>query len=589
MRASDRVHERLVSMLRRFAPTLAREDSAAELLAGAATWISLPGGNVLFDEGVPSDSIYIIVSGLLGVVAKANGGKEYMVGRLGPGEIVGEMGCIAGQPRSATVLGLRSSEILKIEWTDVVRISRQDPRILLSICQTVVERFGRKEEGRAPRFHPSTFAVVGIGEGVDGRRFAGRFRDALSSLGDAFLATREEHQNATLGEINEIEQAHDYLVYLADRSNAAWTSQCIRQSDIVIAVGRGSDPPHPVESGAKSIGPNTPVILVLHWDANVQPTNTVNWIKATGASRHFHVRGKGHVRRIARLLSGKGLGLVLSGGGARGLAHIGVLKALREHGIQVDIVMGTSIGALIGAGIALEWDVELIVEKIRGFVSVSPLVEITIPRTSILSGRKIRNSFNTWFQDLQIEDMPVPYSCVSANLNTGEVAVHDSGHLKTWIRASAAVPGVFPPVIADGVMYVDGGVLNNMPTDLIREFGAGFVVGVDVAGALGSTTAADGSGGVGVSGVGLNLLELLTRVGSIGDGARAITRRKECDVLIVPKMSNIGLLNFKAYQRAIDAGYNATLEVISEISHELQKPVENFLEEAVQTLALRSQ
>jgi NTE family protein len=130
--------------------------------------------------------------------------------------------------------------------------------------------------------------------------------------------------------------------------------------------------------------------------------------------------------------------------------------------------------------------------------------------------------------------------------------VHRSGDLKTWLQASAALPGVFPPVEVDGAVHVDGGVLNNMPADHVRDTGAGFVLGVDV-----GADALPAEAGTATGQVKMNLLELLVRVGSIGDGALATARRKHCDILIVPNVASIGLLNFKAYERAIQEGYKA--------------------------------
>ena len=190
--------------------------------------------------------------------------------------------------------------------------------------------------------------------------------------------------------------------------------------------------------------------------------------------------------------------------------------------------------------------------KIFEFIRVSPLWDLTIPRTSILAGRNVRKSLKRWFGDLQIEDMPTPYACVSVNLGTGLQAVHRSGDLKTWLQASSALPGVFPPVEVDGEVHVDGGVLNNMPADHMRDTGAGFVLGVDVGGDALPADAAPVT-----TQVKLNLLELLVRVSSIGDGSQADARRKHCDILIVPDVRSIGTLNFKAYERGIREGYTA--------------------------------
>ena len=162
--------------------------------------------------------------------------------------------------------------------------------------------------------------------------------------------------------------------------------------------------------------------------------------------------------------------------------------------------------------------------------------------------------------------MPTPYSCVSTNLNTVDVSVHQSGNLCTWIRASSAIPGVFPPVIVDGMVHVDGGVLNNLPTDLIRKQGAGYVVGVEVGGGdIWRLNSHSQQPAPESDWARLNILELLTRVGSIGDEAQAKTRRKQCDILLAPEMGNIGLLSFKQFDQAIAAGYEATAGQIADL------------------------
>ena len=114
------------------------------------------------------------------------------------------------------------------------------------------------------------------------------------------------------------------------------------------------------------------------------------------------------MQRAVRLLTGRGFGLVLSGGGARGLAHIGVLRALREHGLEIDAAMGTSIGSLIGAAISMEWEVDWLIEQAEMFARANPWFEITIPRLSLLAGRNISRVLPRWFADIQIEDTPIP-------------------------------------------------------------------------------------------------------------------------------------------------------------------------------------
>lgn len=562
MPVSTPIRSHLISLLRRFAPAFVDEPQTAGLLADATNWFSVPGGNVLLRQGDASNTILIVVSGLFEVGIETPGSEPRIVGRLGAGEVIGEMGCITGEPRGATVRALRTSEVLEINWSDIEGAARQSPGILVSICRTVVERMARVQSGRPPTFRPSTFAIIRLGSTVNEQQFAENFTSALSRYGDVFLVTPETGRPMTSDDLNQVEKAHTFVVYLADTSDSSWTRRCMREADIVLVLAGGAEAPQSLHEMANGIGPNIPIVLVLTWNSNAQPSNTAAWINAIGASKHYHVRDRAHIARIARLLTGNGFGLVLSGGGARGLAHLGVARALKENGIEIDVIMGTSIGAIIGAGIALEWDKEFLEGKIREFIRVPPLMDITIPRNSILAGRNMRKSLERWFGHTQIEDMPIPYSCISTNVTTGSLGVHRSGDLKTWIRASAAIPGVFPPVIVGGSLHVDGGVLNNMPADKIRENGAGFVLGVDVGDDYVPKDASQNP--VEHS---IRLLELLVRVGSIGDGALSIARRKHCDLLLVPPVSDIGVLNFGAYRRAIDAGFSVTVARIGEISN----------------------
>ena len=387
MQASDPICDLLVSKLQDVAPAFVGGQDSAKTLASAARWFSVPGGRTLFQRGSPSNSIYIVISGLFAVVIESPRGEQ-LISKLGAGEIIGEIGCITDRPRSATVRTLRSSEVIEIDWADIKRIAISQPAVLLSLCRIVVERSAHAQQGRLSTC-PRTFALVPVGNCSQMRPFAESFKTALSGMGKAYLATRDQCEDMTAVELNQIETAHDFLIYLAEPENPTWTKRCYRQSDTVVAFANGAQHPEPLPDAHGTIRSGIPVSLVLDWGGESQPTRTADWVQVTGASQHFHVCRPAHVARIARLLTGNGLGLVLSGGGARGIAHIGVLKSLREQGIDIDIIMGTSIGAVIGAGIAMEWTTESMIDRIQQFLRFSPIWEINFPRLSLLAGRNI--------------------------------------------------------------------------------------------------------------------------------------------------------------------------------------------------------
>jgi NTE family protein len=266
--------------------------------------------------------------------------------------------------------------------------------------------------------------------------------------------------------------------------------------------------------------------------------------------------------------------VVLSGGGARGFAHIGVVRALREAGIPVDLVGGTSMGAIMGAGVAFGWDHAEMIERFRrAFVQTNPLSDFTLPLVSLVSGRKVGRLLRHEFGEVPIEDLPLPFFCVSSNLTSGRLAVHQHGSLWRWLRASLAIPGVLPPVFHGGEVFVDGGAMNNLPVDVMRELGRGPVVGVDVG--------SDRTFGAELDSVEMpplwqwtswlrgrkrrpNILQILWRAGMVNSAAATAGQRGQTDLLLQPPLAEIDLLDWKSFERAIDIGYRHACERLAQ-------------------------
>jgi NTE family protein len=276
---------------------------------------------------------------------------------------------------------------------------------------------------------------------------------------------------------------------------------------------------------------------------------------------------------VARLLVGRATGLVLSGGGARGFAQIGVLRALREAGVVIDSVGGSSIGGIIGAGVALEWsDQEMVDNYRRAFVEGKPLGDWTFPLVALTRGLRCSMLLRRAFGTRDIEDLPLPFFCVSADLTGGRAVVHREGPLWLWLRAASAVPGILPPVFHRGRVYVDGAVINNLPTDVMHADGIADIVAVDIS--------ADDVLHTAVEEYALpsawqllaqrwrkplrpGVFSILIRAGMVNSGAASVERRQLADLLLAPRLDDVGLLEWKAYQRAIDAGYRHAAALLS--------------------------
>ena len=279
-------------------------------------------------------------------------------------------------------------------------------------------------------------------------------------------------------------------------------------------------------------------------------------------------------RRIARLITGRALGRVLSGGGARGFAHIGVLRALRDANMPVDAIGGTSIGAIIAAGYAAGWDCEEMVMRMRrSFVDTNPLNDYTLPLVSLVAGRKVRRLLQREFGDIDIENLQLPYYCVSANLTTSQSAVHRRGKLWFWLSASVAIPGVLPPVFSEHQIHVDGATINNLPVDAMRKQLRGSVIAVDVGA---DRTFESGPEMTEVPALWkipiwlyqrqfkINIMQILWRSGMINSTATTVGQRELTDLLLRPPLENIDMLDWQAFDRAIELGYRHAVRTIEQ-------------------------
>ncbi len=179
----------------------------------------------------------------------------------------------------------------------------------------------------------------------------------------------------------------------------------------------------------------------------------------------------------------KRIGLALGSGGARGIAHLGVIRALREAGIEADLVAGTSMGALVGMGLAAGRLTEMreVVLHLDWKKALHYFVEARIPRSGLIDGARVLEFIRQHSQDRQLESLDIPCAVVATDLASGAEVVLDKGPTAEAIRASLAVPGLFTPVHLNGRLLVDGGLVNPVPVNVARKLGADVVLAVDVA------------------------------------------------------------------------------------------------------------
>lgn len=577
------------------------DSSCVQDMLDAVEWRRVAAGTVLFREGDGSDAAYFVVSGRLAVTQRRPDGSERSLREMGNGEVVGELGLLDAAPRSATVRAVRDTTLARFSGDQFEALVARHAGLALHVARGVLRKLGRPE--RAPRAASVALVVTAPIEPV---RFAAAMLAEISRFGrsivlssvrvDALLdqprVAQLDVENVGVPRLSEfLHQAdveNEHVVYQADvpgpagAAVSAWSKRCLGHADRVIVVLSAA----PDDAEERSLRAFLEELrrtegarwwlAVVHPADTTRPTGSADLLQRYGGEDIVHLRrgSDADEARLARLAIGRGYGLVLSGGGARGFAHIGVYRALCELGVPVDRVGGASIGAPIGAAIGLALNPQELLEMVsRQF---RKLLDYTFPVVSVLKGARIARSIDETLGGWDIEDLWLGYYCVSTNLTASRIEVHRRGDLARAVRASVAIPGVLPPVPYRGDLLVDGGVLANLPVDQMREHpGIGTIIAVNVAPEAGPHARLDF--GTSVSGwralrsslgrrrspypslTGVLLRTMI--VGSVRDRPQLDDERGN-DLRIDIDLKGVNLLAFDRVRPVAEAGYAAARPVL---------------------------
>ncbi len=577
-----------------------------EAVAAVVETVAVPGGGYLLRQGEAGDALFVVVHGRLRVVVEAEVEDDHdtLLEEVGPGGVVGEVSLLGGQPRGASVRAVRDSVLLRLDAAAFHNVVRRDPDALLAITNEVVRRLTRRDAHLPVATPVRTIALLPAGSRPpDLRRVSAALVRALKRLGSATVVRPALVDNSVgrgaaealegqpreprlLAFLNGIEQAHDYVVYEAEPDATPWSRRCVRQADRVLVVGNldSSADPGPLDDLLEAIPrasrPRTE--LLLFRAPGTRPAGTAAWLAdRPRLAVHHAVTGDARdLERVARLVCGRAVGLALGGGGPRGFAHLGVLRALEEHGITIDAIAGTSMGAMMAATYAIGWDdATRVAKSMAGFVETKRLIGYTLPLVSLSSSRTITRALRNpnFFGETQIEDLPLRAMFVSANLSKAEVMVHERGPVWLALRASASMPGVLPPVWLDGDLLVDGGVLDDVPVETLRSRMEGRVIAVDLEPAVElrapKAFPPDLSGWrvlwqrVNPFGASMHVpgpVRVMLRAKEIG-GRRAQRAQLEAhppDLLLHPPVGRFDPLDFRGAPAIIEVGYRHASEVL---------------------------
>jgi NTE family protein len=553
---------------------------AREVASDRASWFSLPGGASLYEAGEEAEQFYLLRAGRLGAFRSTEGHETQFLGVIRPGEPAGEMALIAGAPHSASVVALRDSEVLTLTRDEFFRSVETDPAVMTELARLMILR-NRQSASGAVMGEPSVFGFIGLSAAVRVRPLVAEIASRIGKLGYRATIVGVEALLAPTEWFSNVERDHDFVLYVAEADELSWKSLVGRQGDRLFRIANGADTPPPNLPEAVAADPlqvqQLVDLILLHPPGQTAPRGSELWAETMRPARLFHLRdgNVGDCERIARVITGQSVGLVLSGGAARAYAHIGAIRALHERGVPIDFLGGVSMGAIIAAGVGMGWDDPELEARIRkAFVETSPLDDIAFPMIAMTHGEKVRERLTEHFGDRMIADLWLPFFCVSANLTTGAYQLHRGGLVREALRASISLPGVLPPVTSGNDVLVDGAVVKNYPADIMRAIQLGPIVGVDV-GRGRSIEAADVSPPPTLwnwllSGEwrrGPPIVSVLMRSATVRAGPELALAHAATDVLVLPNVDNIEIRDWKAFDPGVEAGYVATREALDALSH----------------------
>uniref|UniRef100_A0A8C3ALE6 lysophospholipase n=1 Tax=Cyclopterus lumpus TaxID=8103 RepID=A0A8C3ALE6_CYCLU len=508
----------------------------------ALDWMAVEAGRAVYRQGEKSDSTFIVLSGRLRSVIMKEDGKKELIGEYGRGDLIGVVETLTHQNRATTVHAVRDSELAKLPEGALSSIKRKFPQVVTRLIHLLGQKILQQVNGPLTGLcicmcswnqasNLSTVTVLPVSEEVPLTAFTLELQHALMAIGPTLLLTSEVIKQrlgaAALDSVHEYrlsswlgqqEDLHRIVLYQTDYTLTPWTQRCIRQADCIIIVGLGEQDPVVGELERMLEGSAVRAqkqLVLLHREDGPPPTGTVDWLNMRSwISRHLHLSCPRRVfskrslpkllelyqrvfekpadrhsdfSRLARVLTGNAIALILGGGGARGCSQVGIMRALCEAGIPVDLIGGTSIGSLMGAIYAedrshsrmkmraKEWAMEM--------TSVfKKVLDLTYPVTSMFSGAAFNSSISNVFKSKQIEDLRIPYFNITTDITASAMRVHTDGSLWRYVRASMSLSGYLPPLCdpKDGHLLMDGGYINNLPADVARSMGAKVVIAIDV-------------------------------------------------------------------------------------------------------------
>jgi NTE family protein/lysophospholipid hydrolase len=496
-------HERILQMLRTSGMFGQLSDPVLKEMAGFVELQYVRGGSLVLREGDISDSMLFVVSGGLRVSRQDPNGGMRLYNEIRPGESVGETGMILQQPRTADITAIRDSTLAVLRRENFETLLTLQPLAINRVFIQAIYNQMRHTFQTVERRHAQSIVVIPLHLGAAAKEVATGLTKAFSRIGRAHhlppppegdFDTEFSDEGHRIAQHGELENQFEFLVYEADEVASTWSRYAFRQADQALFVA-GATASETISKMERHLAQEPGFSVKRKHLALFHPPNAnraadiLRWQTGRDFERIYPLRSgnPSDYERLTRFLTGTATGVVLGGGGARGFAHLGVLRALEECDIAIDLVGGNSMGALIGAQYACGIPLDQILERTRQFAQGGE--RLTLPVISLVSGRRIERDLQRMFGEITIESLWRPFFAAACNLTKGCTTVQDSGPLWRAVMASNSPAGLLPPVLQHGELLVDGAILENVPVEAMRmrlgtplekRRGNGTIIAIDV-------------------------------------------------------------------------------------------------------------
>lgn len=512
--------------------------------------VELAAGAWLFREGDLADAMYVVRTGQLEIVV-----GDRVVRRIGRGDVIGELALLTGGRRSAGVRAIRDTVLRRLSDHAFRDVASTDPTFVLQVAKTVASRLQSIAPAPLANVAPTVLAVIGLADDARINEVATALVDELRQHLDAELVGP-----LTAEELERAEARHDRLVLRASASDGPWREFCLRSADRVVLVFGSAPVSSTLEHQPDGQLAGAHLVWVDREPSRAEVVAAFDSFSPVSSHRVRTGALQAGLRPLAARLTGRSLGLVLAGGGARAFAHLGVLEVLQDAGVEIDRVAGTSAGAIVAGAWALGYDAAGVDACVYDeFVRRNPMRDYTMPVHGLIKGRRTRAALERQFGETLIEELPREFRCVSVDLLAKRAFVHRRGRLSEAVLASVRMPGVFPPLRMHDSLHVDGTVLDNLPVNALTDRDEGPIVAVDI--------------GLGTSGRRRtgppsmpSLAETLVRTTLLGGADFVKSARARADLVISPDVGDVGMFEWHEIDTARDAGRRAAEAALPDLA-----------------------